>query len=123
MRQLEINSRKYLLEYGQNAFCALEDQTGESIPEIMSALAKEPEKQLASFRFTRALLWAGLKSRRRNITLEEAGDILEQAGSEYMNVVSAAIEELTDSMVTIFPDIAKPEDKKEETEKNVPETA
>lgn len=121
MREIEINSRKYILEYGQNALCALEDETGESIPEIMVSLSKEPEKRLASFRFTRALLWAGLKAHRRNVILEDAGDILEQAGGEYMNVIKAAIEELSGSMVTIFPEAVKAEE--EEAEKNAPATA
>lgn len=121
MREVEINSRKYILEYGQNALCALEDQTGESIVDIMASFSKAPEKRLASFSFTRALLWAGLKSGRRNITLEDVGDILEQAGGEYMKVIQIAIEEISASMVTIFPSSGQNE--KEKVEKNAPKTA
>ncbi|ANZ45453.1 hypothetical protein [Cloacibacillus porcorum] len=122
MREIEINSRKYFIEYGQNALCALEDQMKESIPEIMDSLSKEPEKRLSSFRFTRALFWAGLKSRRRNITLEEAGDILEQSGSEYMNVIKIAIEEISNCMVSIFP-ASETEEEGAEKEKNVTATS
>lgn len=74
------------LKYTFNAFCELEEALGRPLASFQSNEFKMKD--------LRALVWAGLLHETPELTLEEAGDLIDQAESieEVANAVSAAIE-------------------------------
>ena len=113
MRTITINGKNYTIEYGQNAVCALEDVVHMPLSEIIDTISKGG----VNMRLIRALFWAGLLSHNRGLSLERAGDILDQAGSNFKAVYSAVGEELIDSFVMqIIPVDEQP---KEDDAKNI----
>jgi hypothetical protein len=71
MRTITINGNEYELHYGHNALCAMEEKQGKPLFEILS--------ESAGFTLCRDLFWAGLLHKNRNLTPEEAGEILDGA--------------------------------------------
>ena len=72
------------LRFGMNALCALED------------MLKMPMTKFSSldigFKEMRAMLWAGLQADDKSISLEQVGDLADEAGQDYvMQKVNEAI--------------------------------
>lgn len=67
--KFEVNGKNYDLEYTVNAMAALEEKTGKGIGDITA---------LGEFSSLRSLFWAGLINKHKNITLTDAGDIVQQ---------------------------------------------
>ena len=110
MRKIKIGEKECALHYGQNAICALEDALDESISDIFQRL----EKGNVCYKDFRALLWAGLLKEQRTLTLEQLGDMCDEAGVRISDVVPDCIEELNASFLRLVPDKAQ----EEKTEKN-----
>lgn len=63
-----LNGRDYPLRFSVNALCLLEEKTGVSLDRL----------QGNSLSCLRGLLWCGLKEHLPTLTLEEAGDMLDE---------------------------------------------
>jgi len=74
------------LKYTFNAFCELEEALGRPLASIKGNEFKMKD--------LRALVWAGLLHETPELTLEEAGDLIDQAESieDVANAVSEAVE-------------------------------
>lgn len=78
---VEIGGKTYVLCYGMNACAELENHLGRSFPEIVAELQswkENPERIRVTT--VRALLWAGLRRRHSSVTLEQAGDLIDEIG-------------------------------------------
>ncbi len=75
---LKIGNKEYTLKYDCNAKAEFEASLGETMPLI----GKRMEKAEMGFRDLRAMLWAGLRRYHRNITIEQAGDLIDTAGQD-----------------------------------------
>lgn len=63
---------EYTLVLSTNALCELEEELGKSVPAIVSDM-----QRLSTLR---ALLWASLRTRHPDISLAQAGEIIDRAG-------------------------------------------
>lgn len=95
----EAGGKRRRLVYTNNSFCALEDHLGRGIIEIYADLAAlspkvdakgkflpETEAEAAArgrrirLGFIRAVFWAGLIEDNKEITISQAGDLMEEVG-------------------------------------------
>lgn len=113
MREVVINGLKYKLEFGFNSICALEDKLGMGIGQIVSA----PNFK-SSMANQRTVFWAALLTNHRNIDLLRAGELLDSAGGDYIGVITAASDELAESLLRIFPQTVVEEDSETVDSKN-----
>lgn len=72
----EADGKIWTMVFTTNAICELEDATGESIQAFGSKLDAPGMKTV------RVMVWAGLKSRHPEITIEAAGDIIDAVGAD-----------------------------------------
>ena len=84
-----------LLIFDFNALCEIESATGLSPEELMKKM--QDSKELAKFGFMRALLYGAMKRGRRDLALEDAGDIISSVGPE------KALRAMTEAMQAAFP--------------------
>lgn len=68
-----IEGTDHVLKFDFNALVAVEEVTGKPLPQVLASMGDN-----VSFLIVRALVWAGL--RREGISLEQAGDIISDAG-------------------------------------------
>ena len=81
--ELKAGEKTYVLRYTTNALVELEERTGRSVMDI----ANRP-----SFKDARALVWAGLIHANPDLTLEQAGEIMDAAGfTEAIQAASQAL--------------------------------
>lgn len=82
-------AKTYILRFSANALCDLEEITGKSIMNIMADV-KDPEKM--SMTTVRAMIYAGLKEHHPKITLQDAGNIVQDLTmlGAYLKVAEAA---------------------------------
>jgi hypothetical protein len=75
--ELIVNGELNVLRFTMNSLCALEEELGEPVAALADKM-KDP----AQFRISmaRAVLWAGLLHKRRDLTIEQAGEIIDEAG-------------------------------------------
>ena len=95
MITVKFNGVEYEIEYGHNAVCAIEDVLG--VENIMTVL-KGAFKGKTSFRVMRAIIWAGMLGKRRGITLEDVGDIMDSDKNSF-EVAQDAFAELYKSVM------------------------
>jgi len=76
---LKAGDTLYVLRFCTNSMRHLENVLDRSTPEIMEAF-KEPQK--ARLGLMQNIMWAGLLDRHPGITLEQAGDVMDEAGHE-----------------------------------------
>jgi hypothetical protein len=101
---LDVNGRQFTLQYTQNSLVELEGVLGMGIVKIineMQAWAKDNERIRLSW--VRALLWAGLIRHHPGITLEEAGELMTEAGD-----LSTVLAITGDAMQRAFNDDGAP---------------
>lgn len=82
------NARRFKLVLDANAFCEIEGALNIGLPELMRTLAQKP-----SIRVFRALLYGALY-REHRMTVEEAGDLIGEAG---FDLITERIEALVAS--------------------------
>jgi hypothetical protein len=73
---LTVGERTYTVRFDTNALASLEQLLGTSVPEIF----KRVGSGLGLMVEMRAILWAGLRRHHAGITLEQAGDLIDEAG-------------------------------------------
>ncbi|RYM07997.1 hypothetical protein [Sphingobium cupriresistens] len=69
----------YVLVFDVNTFCALEDETGLGVSELIDQVQARP-----SFKLLRSIFCAGLQNHHPRTTIAEAGEIMSDAGLETM---------------------------------------
>lgn len=79
----------YTLKFSSNAICELEERLNKSLNVIVTDL-----ERLSTLR---ALLWAGLRANMPDVTMAQAGDIIDQAG------IAAATEIIGRALSAAFP--------------------
>lgn len=85
--KLELGDKTYEFEFTINAVCDLEEMTGKGFADLMSV------EGLTSIR---ALMWCGLVSNQKTITLAQTGELLQ----EYLK--SKSIEDLIKTIGDAF---------------------
>ena len=85
--KLELGDKTYEFEFTINAVCDLEEMTGKGFADLMSV------EGLTSIR---ALMWCGLISHQKTITLAQTGELLQ----EYLK--SKSIEDLIKTIGDAF---------------------
>lgn len=96
-----IGSKGKVLRFNMNALAALEDATGASL------LDMKPSK--FGFKQQRAFVWAALLHEEPKLTLEQAGDLLDEvmdSPTEYNEVLEATLR----AFAMAFPESKKSED-------------
>lgn len=86
---LVAGDQTYTLVYTTNAVCALEEQLGQSLAEIVTGMGR--------LKVMRAVLWAGLLERHQLGRPEDAGPIMDAAG------VPAVVDAVNKAITTAFP--------------------
>lgn len=104
--KVKLNEELYL-KYTTNALVEFEDETGQ---EFM-VVAANMEKGKVSFKMLRALVWAGLIDCDEDITVKQAGNIIDDVGFE------KTLEKAMDAIQAMFPST------KEEQAKNLKKVA
>lgn len=79
--------KKRRLKFNMNALSELEDAMGKPVTQLNNVGMKE----------LRALLWAGLIHENPNLTLQDAGNLIELENIEYIG------EKVTEAMTLAFP--------------------
>jgi len=69
----------YTLVFDINTFCALEDETGLGVSELIDQVQSKP-----SFKLLRSIFCAGLQTHHPRTTIAEAGEIMSDAGLDTM---------------------------------------
>ena len=84
----------YTMRFSINALCAFEEHVGKSLMQVFS----EGEKAELSVTMIRSLVWAGLTEDKPDLTLKEAGEIIQNVGLEPMT------EAMMEAVQASFPD-------------------
>lgn len=111
MREVHIGGTAMELHYGINAMADIEKELGGPVYDL---LQRSGEKGL-SIREILVVLWAGLKAKRRGMTLDQTAKLLDEA-ENIIPVAQACMEELAGSMARRFGGASEGEE--EETGKN-----
>ena len=111
MRIINIGGTPYEIQYGQNAICALEDEVDDSIVNLIQRLEKGTKLKFSDLR---AIVWAGMIGKRRNITPEAVGMLCDEAGVSVRAIAMECVNELVDS----FKRYILLDEGKEDSEKN-----
>jgi hypothetical protein len=111
MKTIRIDGQDYDIHYGQNAICALEDELNVSIVDLLKRV-QEGRQRLTDLR---AIIWAGMLWRRRNITPEIVGSTIEAGKARIRDIAVECVEDLVESFNKY---IVVEEERQEESEKN-----
>lgn len=84
---------EYTLVLSTNALCELESETGKSVPAIVGDMERVST--------LRALLWASLRTRQPEISIAQAGEIIDRAG------IVKTTEAITRALNAAFPKVSK----------------
>jgi len=90
---LRAGEQVWRFRFGNNALAELEGMLGLSLPQLGKRLAAGE----AGFRELRALVWAGLLHEQPDITLRQAGEVMDAAGLE------AAVDAAVRAFTAAFP--------------------
>lgn len=85
----KVADAEYVLKFSTNAICELEDRLDKSLNVIVANM-----ERLAT---VRALLWAGLRAHHPDVTLPQAGEIIDRSG------MAAATEAIGKALNAAFP--------------------
>lgn len=86
-KSFTADGRAYTVKFSINAICELEDALGLSVAELGTAMADPARLRI---RMMRALLWAGLRDKHPEVTIEDAGRLLDDGATRIMPVVAEA---------------------------------
>ena len=98
---LRAGGTSYVMRFGINEMCDLEDEFGRSINEIVAMLGRTEDFRISHMR---ALVAAGLRGALPDMDAAQAGEIMNEAG---MTVVSEAVQ---DAFNLAFPADEKDKD-------------
>ncbi len=88
---LEIGGTSYTLKFSTNALCVAEKVSGQKISALMDDLGE------GSLNAVRALFTAAMAKHMPNMTVEQAGDLLDEA------TVPVVTAKLTEALMIAFP--------------------
>lgn len=87
-------SEKYLIRVSTNALCEIENFVGMGIKSFFKTIqSREDAGGTMSMRELRAVICAGLRYKQPEITLEQAGDIIDACG--FSESVTAVVDAIT----------------------------
>ena len=95
---IKAGDRTFTLSFSINAMCELEDLMGEPIARIAQGLGDAGSVKIST---VRALVWAALRDKHPEVTLEGAGDIIADAG------VNGVMEAIGRAFAMAFPEQSK----------------
>jgi hypothetical protein len=102
---LEAGGRQLTLQYTQNSLVELEGVLGMGIVKIINEMqAWTQDSERIRLSWVRALFWAGLIRHHPSITLEEAGELITEAGG-----LSAVLTVTGEAMQRAFNDDSAPD--------------
>lgn len=78
---IEVDGKAYTLKLGHNALATAEKLLGMGFQRVVTAL-NDPEQQ--SIHMLMVIVWAGLQRHHAGITLDDVGDMFDEAGDAYM---------------------------------------
>lgn len=96
--EIEVDGKKYVLRFSANALCDLEDALGMSILQITSMISDPAQIRM---KMVRALLWAGLREKHPDLTILQAGDIVQELS------LSGAFSVIEDAFKKAFPETSQ----------------
>lgn len=99
---LQVGSVAYVMRLSVNALCYLEEATGKPVNQVMSELQNGSDIKLGTLR---QIVHASLVEQHKDVDLEKAGDIMEEAG------IKVVVDKLTEALLAAFPPEAKAADK------------
>lgn len=85
----KVADATYTLKFSTNAICELEDHIGKGLNVIVSDLERVST--------VRAMLWAALRSKHSDVSLKQAGEIIDRAG------MPATVEAISNALRAGFP--------------------
>ena len=85
----KVGEVEYTLKFSTNAICELESRLDKGLNTIVANMER--------LTTVRAMLWAGLQSKHESITIDRAGDIIDQCG------MAAATEAIGKALNAAFP--------------------
>ncbi|CAI2936037.1 GTA-gp10 family protein [Aminobacter niigataensis] len=91
---LQAGDRAYTLSYSVNAICELEAELDKPVTEIVASIQDPRQLRLSS---VRVLVWAGLRDHHPDLTVQEAGTIITDAG------IQTAVNKVGDAFKLAFP--------------------
>lgn len=92
---VEVPSGTYTMRFSTNAICELEDRVDLGIAEIIARLEDAARMRMS---LLRAVVWAGLRGSRPDITIDQAGEVITEAG------MTAIVEKVGEAFRLAFPD-------------------
>ena len=75
-----VNGETYALQFTTNGMCELEDATGRSLMAFLDGLDEAAARNDLSIGDVRLLFWAGLKEHHPEITIQQAGSLMQDLG-------------------------------------------
>lgn len=85
----QVGDVEYTLKFSTNAICELEDRLDKGLNTIVANMER--------LTTVRAMLWAGLQAKHNGVTLQKAGEIIDQCG------MAAATEAIGRALNAAFP--------------------
>ncbi len=92
---LPVGEKTYTLHFSVNAICELEDAAGTNFGAFID------QAESMGLRGIRILVWAGLRDRHDEVSMKDAGDIVEKAGLEL------AATKAMEAFSAAFPDVGE----------------
>lgn len=95
---LDVGDQHYVLVFGTNAICALEEHFGVKAPQLAHLFDESTELGIKELR---VILWAGLQDRHEEFTLKAVGRLIDEVGMGEMT------ERLQEAFGKAWPDAAE----------------
>jgi len=94
--EFEVDGKTYIMRFGTNELCDLEDKIGKS---AIAAMMETQDMTTIHISTIRALMWAGLHGKHPEIDLRAAGNLIASVGG-----LVKALEIITQAFSRSFPD-------------------
>jgi len=93
---ITIGEKTYTARLSSNSLCSLETVTGQdSIPLVIGFLTALSKGKGLSISHMRAILWAMLREHHSELSLQDAGNLIDEAGVKYIGKCISDIVPLT----------------------------
>jgi hypothetical protein len=93
----EADGKRWTLCYSVNALCEMEDALGKSVAEIGATLSDATK---AGAKFMRAVFWAGLTDHHPDLTIKDAGALMQGIGG-----ITRATALFSEAFALAFPEV------------------
>lgn len=92
---LQAGDQAYTLSFSVNAICELEAELDKPVAEIIAAIQDPRQLRLST---VRALVWAGLRDHHPDLTVQDAGTMITDAG------IQNVVEKVGEAFRLAFPE-------------------